>query len=250
MSLEVEQFLLAAEDPARAALARDGLHRHGRVQMLNFLPVHAAEGFRRECEHLPWDIHFSKAGTTQRVPHSALAAMDPEARKAFLASVAHGVEPAFINDNYHITETYRAGTRRDGALADFHAQLNSDRGLRALRHLVGDDRISYVDAVVARYRPGQYLASHTDYAIGEERLFAYVLNLAPEWRAHWGGQLLFLDDKANVSAGYTPSFGALVIFRVPRPHAVSVVASFAPPTRVAISGWFHASLPEAIRSER
>lgn len=245
----VEEFLRAAEDNAWRAQAQQSLSRDGRVQLLNFISAPAAAGLLSQCEHLPWTLHFNKAGQTFRVPHQELAAMTAEARKAFQANMAAGVEPPFINDNYHITDLYRSG-KRDGALAEFYAQLNSERGLRAMRRLVGDDRIVFADAVVSRYRPGQYLASHTDFAPDEERLYAYVLSLAPEWRVHWGGQLLFLDDKANVTAGYTPRPGALVIFKVPQQHAVSVVASFAPPTRVAISGWLHASLPQRFASGR
>jgi SM-20-related protein len=248
VSSEVEQFLLAAEDASWIARAREGLARDGRVQLADFLPAPAAQAFARQFEQLPWDMHYNKAGQVHRIPYAQLMEMDAPSRNAFIAGIFQGGEPPFINDNYHITDLYRTGAQREGVFADFHAALNSDRGLRALRQLVGDDRISYADAVAARYRPGHYLAPHTDLAAGEERLFAYVLNFAPQWRAYWGGQLLFLDEQGNVSAGYTPKFGALVIFKVPQPHTVSVVAPFAPPTRLAISGWFHASAPQHLRS--
>jgi Rps23 Pro-64 3,4-dihydroxylase Tpa1-like proline 4-hydroxylase len=115
-------------------------------------------------------------------------------------------------------------------MADLYRWLNSKAGLQFLRKLTGDERCAYVDAQATRYRPGHFLTQHDDHAEGKDRLFAYVLNLTPQWIADWG-------------AAYTPRWNALNILKVPQPHAVSVVAPFARGARHSITGWIRSRRP-------
>ena len=100
-----------------------------------------------------------------------------------------------------------------------------------------------MDAQATRYRPGHFLTQHDDHAEGKDRLFAYVLNLTPQWIADWGGLLMFLTDDGHVAAAYTPRWNALNILKVPQPHAVSVVAPFARGARHSITGWIRSRRP-------
>lgn len=84
------------------------------------------------------------------------------------------------------------------------------------------------------------VSDRDDQVAGKERLFAYVLNFTPSWRADWGGLLAFLAPDGHVSEAYTPVFNALNIIRVPQPHAVTQVASFAGGDRLSITGWIRA----------
>jgi Rps23 Pro-64 3,4-dihydroxylase Tpa1-like proline 4-hydroxylase len=61
--------------------------------------------------------------------------------------------------------------------------------------------------------------------------------MTPRWRVDWGGLLLFVDERGNVSRGLTPAFNALNLFRTPQPHTVSAVAPFAGANRLSITGW-------------
>jgi Rps23 Pro-64 3,4-dihydroxylase Tpa1-like proline 4-hydroxylase len=248
---EAEAFILAAEDDAWSARARGGLSAAGRVHLPGFLARPAAQSLAGVLDTLPWDILLNdEQGKSYRLGYTQLMAMDAQERNRIVARVYQNAQagPEFFSDMYHVTELYMSGACRDGVLADFHAQLNSQRGLAALRKLVGDDRINHVDAIASRYRPGQFLAAHTDSLPGEDRLYAYVLNLARQWRVHWGGQLLFFDNDGNIIEGYTPRMGALNIFKVPQAHAVSIVAPFAMTPRYSISGWFHATAPPSMRA--
>nr|WP_240902836.1 2OG-Fe(II) oxygenase family protein [Caulobacter sp. SLTY] len=97
--------------------------------------------------------------------------------------------------------------------------------------------------MATRYLPGHFLTAHDDAAPGKHRLYAYVLNLTARWRADWGGILMFLDEEDHVAEGYTPSFNALNIFRVPQRHAVSMVAPYAGEPRLSITGWIRSQAP-------
>jgi len=243
--MEAEQFLTAAEMPSQRARAKVALEAHGRVQLSNFLPSDAALSLAKQLEIAPWDLHFNEGGQPKRIPYSVIDEMAASERDGIFAAITQRaqVRPEFFSDTYHITERYLSGENTNGPLAQVHGLLNSERGLSALRGLVNDERVAYVDVFGARYRAGQFLAPHTDLIPGEERLFAYVLNLSPRWHVHWGGQLLFFDDQGVVTAGFSPRFGALNIFKVPQIHSVSVVAPFAAVPRFSISGWLHAKHP-------
>ncbi|HEY0053572.1 MAG TPA: 2OG-Fe(II) oxygenase family protein, partial [Caulobacteraceae bacterium] len=102
----------------------------------------------------------------------------------------------------------------------------------------------YCDVMATRYLPGHFLTAHDDHADGQDRLFAYVLNLTGRWRADWGGMLLFLDEEDHVAEGYMPAFNSLNIFRVPQRHAVALVAPYADGPRLAITGWIRSVRPE------
>ena len=121
--------------------------------------------------------------------------------------------------------------------------LNSPAFLTFVRRLTGDERPVFCDAMATRYLPGHFLTAHDDEAPGENRLYAYVLNLTGRWRADWGGMLLFLDDQDHVAEGYVPAFNALNIFRVPQRHAVSFVTPYAGAARLSITGWIRSKPP-------
>ena len=128
-------------------------------------------------------------------------------------------------------------------LFELHDLFNSAPFLDFARRLTGDDRIAYVDAQPTRYLPGHFLNGHTDAHDDAGRLYAYVLNLSPRWRAEWGGLLMFLDGEGAVTETFTPSFGTLNLFRVPQDHAVSMVAPFAGAPRYSITGWWRTRPP-------
>jgi SM-20-related protein len=150
----------------------------------------------------------------------------------------------FIFDRLRLGQARAMGLPIPPALYELHALFNSAAFLDFARDLTGDDRIAYVDAQATRYLPGHFLNSHTDEHEGAGRLYAYVLNLTPRWRAEWGGLLMFLDDDGAVSETFTPAFGTLNVFRVPQDHAVSMVAPFAGGPRHSITGWWRVNPPQ------
>lgn len=173
---------------------------------------------------------------------------EPLEEQARLIGLAHEEATEgfqFIFDRLRLGQARGMGLPIPQALYDLHALFNSEEWLAFARDLTGDDRITYVDAQATRYLPGHFLNSHTDEHEGAGRLYAYVLNLTPRWRAEWGGLLMFLDDEGGVAETFTPAFGTLNVFRVPQDHAVSMVAPFAGGARHSITGWWRVNPPEA-----
>ena len=179
------------------------------------------------------------------VPAAAFDAQSDTDRQAALDQIYAEAKEGFhfIYDRLLIRRT-GVGAEQTPALLKAAADLfNSAAFLAFARRLTGDDRIVFADGQATRYLPGHFLNRHTDANEASGRLYAYVLNLTPRWRAEWGGQLQFLDAEGEVTESLIPVFDALNVFRVPQSHAVSVVAPFADAPRYSITGWWRSQAP-------
>lgn len=146
----------------------------------------------------------------------------------------------FLFDRLRLGPAREAGAATPQILFDLLDFFNTEAFLDFARRLTGDDRIAFSDGQVTRYLPGHFLNRHSDANPKTERLYAYVLNLSPGWRAEWGGLLQFLDEGGDITETFVPSFGALNVFAVPQMHAVSTVAPFAGGPRYSVTGWWRA----------
>lgn len=215
-----------------------------RLQIRNVLTDESARSISRVLlENTPWGISW-QAG--QDGPHKLrrdhLTALPPgevEAVSRKLHTAMTGGEFAFIYSQYQMYDAMKdgwsGGLPHDAIVRD----MNSAPFLDLVREISGIDQIKWCDAQATHYGPGQFLSLHQDINDTQDWLVAYVLNLCTaEWRPDWGGYLNFFDADGDVVAGYKPRFNALNIFLVPQDHSVGYVPSFAPCSRLAITGWF------------
>lgn len=176
------------------------------------------------------------------IPVATLDASSPDdqahvTQQAY-AGATEGLQ--FLFDRLRLGPAREAGMATPQILFDLLDLFNTEAFLDFARRLTGDDRIAFSDGQVTRYLPGHFLNRHSDANPSTERLYAYVLNLSPGWRAEWGGLLQFLDEGGEITETFTPSFGALNVFAVPQMHAVSTVAPFAGGPRYSVTGWWRA----------
>ncbi|WP_375282607.1 2OG-Fe(II) oxygenase [Marinicauda pacifica] len=179
------------------------------------------------------------------------AAMEtvPQSKKdAFHALVNREAVSGFqyLYENFALYEGGRNGTLDDPVLRAAFDLVRSEPFLQLLREVSGEDDIAFTDCQLTRYRAGHFLTTHDDDVAGKNRRAAFVLNLTEGWRADHGGQLQLLDEAGDVWRGLVPRFNRLMLFKVPQPHAVSVVAPFAPDARYAITGWARAGAEPAL----
>lgn len=121
------------------------------------------------------------------------------------------------------------------AVTDF---LNSPTFIEFARALIDCPGISKVDAQASNYRAGSFLTRHVDAGEKQERRAAYTIGFTRNWQTDWGGLLMFIDQRFDVSRALKPRFNTLTVFDGLRLHAVSAVAPFAPVPRLSIVGWF------------
>lgn len=164
-----------------------------------------------------------------------LAGVRPDGREAM----------QYVFDTRRVSDSRSRGHGRGDVLDRLPVWLNEGPFLDLVRRLTGDDRPEFCDAQATRYRGGHFLTRHDDTNPARDRLYAYVLNFTPGWRADWGGVLVFHDETGHVAEGFTPAFNALNLFRVPMAHAVSAVAPWAPGARYAVTGWVRVRQPSS-----
>jgi SM-20-related protein len=220
---------------------RDTLARDGRVQIPELLEPAAAERLHT-ClrDEVPWTLALCDEAGMRTLPQQDYRLLDADSRQALFAATAasaRGGAYRFCYDSYMMPRAYVEGRDPGLLLHRLLEFLNSPPYLGLMRALTGEPRIRRLDAQATRYQPGQFLRTHNDEHSGEGRLYAYVLNLTRGWQADWGGLLQFLDDEDRVDATFMPAFNSLSLFRVPRRHAVSLVAPWAEQPRLAVTGW-------------
>jgi len=131
-----------------------------------------------------------------------------------------------------------------GTLLDHFALfMNTQPALDLFRELQGKADIHFADAQATRYRAGDFLTRHDDNVPGKDRVLAYVLGLSREWRAEWGGLLLFNGPDGGIVETIVPRFNVLTVFSVGQPHSVSYVAPYAGAPRLSVTGWLRTSSP-------
>jgi SM-20-related protein len=189
-----------------------------------------------------WDIHINQGDKTFDIVPEQRAAMTPAQLNDLRAAAYAGGQTGFqyIFENYPIYDAYHKNCCAESFLEEIIEFVNSEAFLAFTRTVTGHDDISFADAQLTRFTPGDFLSDHNDDVMGKGRRAAFVLNLTPDWCADFGGILQFFDTNGDVEAGFVPSFNALNIFSIPKPHAVSQVSTFAPRARYGITGWLRA----------
>lgn len=220
----------------------------GRARIANFLTAASAVRIRNLLEHrTPWSLVWRAGETPPEVIRAeALSAVTPdrarlmqEALRAAMASRDY----AFCYSTYPLVqallERWAPGSPHEQLLTD----LNQPAVLDLIRQITAIPELVKADGQATLYNRGHFLARHDDAEPAKGRRVAYVLNLCGDpdgapWRPEWGGMLQFLTDAGDPDETLLPRFNALNLFAVPQPHHVTSVASFAPVSRYAVTGWF------------
>ncbi|WP_420141125.1 2OG-Fe(II) oxygenase, partial [Sphingomonas sp.] len=188
----------AIDVPALSAqFARDGV-----IQIDGFLGP-AAPGFR---DHLlartDWNFVLNSNEQVYEVPRHGPNALPPDQearlREAILVKARDGFQ--FCYDSIRVPDEDRE-RREDDPLHAFARFMSSAAVIDLLRAVTGRDAIDFADAQATAYRPGDFLTTHDDGVAGKHRHAAYVLSLSPDWRAEWGGLLLFHDGRGDILRG-------------------------------------------------
>ena len=218
--------------------------RSGRLQIDGFLDAACAAGLLRALSaSRDWVLTLNRGERILDYREAAFAALSPGDRAALSQDIVRGARAGvqFCYDTIRLPP--RGETRPAGPLADLERFLCSPAMIDFFRGVTGAADIAFVDAHASRYSPGHFLTAHDDRIDAQHRRAAYVLNLTPDWRAEYGGLLLFHERDGNVSRGFMPRFNALTLFAVPQTHSVSYINPIAPHPRYAVTGWLRAEAP-------
>lgn len=237
-------FPLSLSPTHRPEAYRRVFEAHGRLHIPGILAPQASRTLAHTLQSATgWtrSIHL-REGEDLDIPVSDLDGLSPEERARLERSLTDSSSDSlqYIFDTIRISSEIAAGRPVPQSMGAIHRFINSKPFLDFIARLTGHQHLAFADVMATRYLQGHFLTAHGDENPQERRLFAYVLNMTPGWRADWGGVLMFLDEDGHVAEGYVPSFNALNIFSVPQTHAVSMVTRLAQTPRLSITGWIHA----------
>jgi len=189
-----------------------------------------------------WKTTVAAGGTYLELPLDGRLAEDPQKQAWLDEAAVDGTSPLtqYIFDTRRLVSEREDGMARGDAADAVLDWLNSPAFIAFVRTVTADDRIDLA-AQASRYRPGHVLTAHNDVSPGKNRLYGYVLNFSRDWRADWGGNLVFYGADGHIQQGWVPAFNALNLFVVPTRHAVTQVASFAARDRLSIVGWLRSN---------
>lgn len=214
-----------------------------RIHISNFLVAERAQSLWKSLEALPRWNTVTRAGDRHLdLDAAGLETLTPADQIRFQEAVSDQARRGFqyLFDNYPVYDAYYSGRIVSDDLKALFEFLNCEAVLDFVREVTGIDDIAYADAQATRYRAGHFLTEHDDDVAGKNRCAAFVLNLTPDWKADWGGLLMFIGEDGHVEEAYTPKFNALNLFTVPQRHCVSMVTPFAARPRYSVTGWFRA----------
>ena len=212
----------------------------GRVRIASFLTPAVAQALH---DHLrarqDWKQVINSGDKVFELDRAARAALTADQAAALDQAVRNGARTGF-------QFRYEAIRLPDGdatlppvddlsSLPDF---LSSPPAIDLLRRIVDPSggKVAFADGQATAFSPGDFLTAHDDEVAGKRRVAAYVLGLTPQWRADWGGALLFHGHGGAIE-GRSPGFNTLDLFAVPQVHSVSLVSPAAAYRRYAVTGW-------------
>jgi Rps23 Pro-64 3,4-dihydroxylase Tpa1-like proline 4-hydroxylase len=211
----------------------------GRLQVEDFLEPPDAKELAESLDTLDWRLVLNNGSRHIDLPAQQVAGMGTARMAAIREEVnrnaAHGFQ--YLYENYPVTDLSEAGQLEHKQLKAIYETMNGER-VRGFLEQVTGEASDFCDMQATRYSAGHFLTVHSDDVPAKNRKLAYVLSLTNGWSPTWGGQLQFLDARGGVTRSYAPKFNALSLFRIPVPHHVSEVASFAPRGRISLTGWF------------
>jgi|GEM_PF-2119866 Rps23 Pro-64 3,4-dihydroxylase Tpa1-like proline 4-hydroxylase len=219
--------------------------QEGLVEVDNFLTDQAAHFLYQILdEGLQWQLSFLNGGAVQQIPLAQLEQMDERELAQLNRRIAVQADRGFqfrflraaILDASVANTAIDCGLQKRG-VGNLAETLSRDL-IKFYGELTCDSETSHVSMYASYYAPGSYLKTHDDQTLSGRRQAAYVLSLTRAWDFDWGGLLEFEEkETARVERVLVPAFNRLILFKVPKPHHVTLVRESAGSKRYALQGW-------------
>lgn len=223
----------------KAMDARKAYERDGFVQIENIFEPEVAEHLAALFDTLEFSLAMQGADGNPLLLSPEDMRQEGAALGARIRDLLDrtGRDYGFLYQAYPLISAYLAGQDPGHAIHKLTEWLVAEF-TEFGAFVVNDPRIAKADGQLTRYQPGDFIGLHNDVGLEESyRITAYTLGFTREWRADWGGQLLFHDEKGDVTRGFIPRFNTLTLFKVPQLHSVAPVAAYAKARRHSVVGW-------------
>tara|TARA_R110000868_G_scaffold369683_1_gene633096 strand:- start:2752 stop:3510 length:759 start_codon:yes stop_codon:yes gene_type:complete len=187
----------------------------------------------------PRDGKVAEYGQVICLTQAEMQAMGREGMQQMLAGVMELAREniGFLYSSYPMIQAQQEGWDPGHPIHRLTAFMNSPEFLDFGRQVIGVERLTKADCQATLYSRGHFLTRHRDDGMSNERRAAYTFGFTRNWQTDWGGLLMFLDEKQDVSRALMPRFNMLSLFDGHKIHSVSPVSPFAGTGRYQLTGW-------------
>ncbi|AFV00611.1 2OG-Fe(II) oxygenase [Simiduia agarivorans] len=219
--------------------ARNSFDNHGWAVLENVFQNDFAERvFACANEQVGWNLVTRIEGQHRAFDASAMTSVPEQNLKQFESLVAAEAQAGFqyIYERIPLYDQFIAGTVQEPVMQALMTCTRSAPFIESLKQVTGDSSIRFTDGQFTRYRRGHYLTRHDDRNDANDRVAAFVINFSKAWHQDMGGWLALYQNE-SVEKVMVPRFNSMVVFKVPRDHAVTPVAPWVDGCRYALTGW-------------
>lgn len=215
--------------------------QNGCVRINGLFPDDVAQSIHHDLANkTPWHVvHADSEGSHLYYRPEDWAGLENKERQKILQNIMIQASEGFsyFYACYPMIQNYLEQRDPEWPLHAMTEYLNSPEFHNFVKSITNEPGVNKIDGQATLYASGHFLNLHDDTGTDAERRVAYVMGFTKDWSPNWGGQLLMLDDNDDTQFGFSPSFNSLTLFKVPRKHMVTQVASFAKGGRYSITGW-------------
>jgi Rps23 Pro-64 3,4-dihydroxylase Tpa1-like proline 4-hydroxylase len=194
----------------------------------------AEEIYQNLVNSVEWETCLQGEKGAEFYTSAEINAMSPEKKQQLNRYMLHRAASNF-SFLYH---RINLGKSNNPILRDLIQYITGDEFLGFVKYITGELEINKVDGQASRYQRTEFLNMHNDKIVQEDRKAAYVMGLTKKWRVDFGGLLHILNDDWTIREVHIPQFNCMTIFKIPREHFVSQVATYTPVARYTVNGWF------------
>lgn len=225
-----------------AALAKT-YKAEGRVQIRDFLEAASAdEMYASIHENVIWDWAYFEG--TERKTLNGRGMKEMIARRQ--SELMHKIYLQARTDyqqllfECRLDEDASVQSTKDPAKVSTIAEfLLSDEFGAAMNAVTGSKDAKGIDDIHATWTNRDHFRNDTGTAPDKPESGAmFMLDLAKDWRANWGGAMMFPNDDGGIDECWVPSFNSLSIIAAPARHAITYVTSYSEGFRLSV--WGHA----------
>ena len=193
-----------------------------------------------------WRLMFAEPDDTSpdginvvRLTKDDIKKMNPQEFQARIQGVMDRATKSlgYLYNSYPMIEAYHSKWDPGHPIHTLTEFLNSAEFLEFGRRIIGVPNVTKVDAQATLYSRGDFLTRHVDHGFDNDRRAAYTFGFTKQWNSDWGGLLMLLTRKGQVTETFIPSFNVLTLFNGRNIHAVSSVSAFAGAGRLQLTGW-------------
>lgn len=199
----------------------------GRVRVKDALDGKSADNLSDTIEKMAiWRSTFLQGDTERQISGKDTRSMTDRRQRDMLEKIYLQARDGYQYMRYECPTDVIPDAKDPKALTDADSFFKSD-GFRDVLRKIAGAKDGEIENVHARWLQREQFMTDSALAtsLPDCKLW-FSLDVARNWRPHWGGQLNFIDDNDEIEEVWSPVFNSLSLYAGGTRHAISYVTPF------------------------